>query len=658
MSDFHHGTQVIEINDGTRVISTVATAVVGMVCTASDADATLFPLNEPVLITNVQSAIAKAGKKGTLAASLQAIADQSKPVTVVVRVEDGTGDDEEAALAQTVSNIVGGTDENGKYTGIKALLTAQAVTGVKPRILGVPGLDTKEVAVALASAAIKLRAFAYVSAWGCKTISEAMEYRKNFSQRELMVIWPDFLAWDTVKNTTATAYATARALGLRAYIDQTVGWHKTLSNVGVQGVTGISASVFWDLQASGTDADLLNEAGVTTLVRKDGFRFWGNRTCSDDPLFLFENYTRTAQVLADTMAEAHMWAVDNRGFEADQLDIELDDSDGKVELPLRGAVLTLWLGWQGSALLNKGDFTVDEIEHRGAPDTLTIRARSADFRGTLNSRREESWHDTTLGELVSTIAKRNKLTASVADSLKQIPVPHIDQSQESDAVFLTRLADRNGATVSVKAGKLLFLKAGSALTASGKPIPQMTLTRSDGDRHQFAIADRGAYTGVTAKWLHTKDPKPQKQKVTLKRQPKEKHLRALEHPKAKPVSKKMKSRKEPEAREGEYMVGEADNVLALTTVYASRAQAMRAAQAKWDKLQRGVAEFSITLALGRADLFPETPVRVSGFKRVIDEQSWLISKVTHNMNNSGFTTGLELEVKLSDVEYSAESDDE
>ena len=307
MSDFHHGVQVVEINDGTRVISTVATAIVGMVCTASDADAATFPLNEPVLITNVQSAIAKAGKKGTLSASLQAIADQSKPVTVVVRVAEGTGEDAEA---QTISNIIGGTDENGKYTGIKALLTAEAVTGVKPRILGVPGLDTKEVAVALASVCISLRAFGYVSAWGCKTISEAMAYRENFSQRELMLIWPDFLAWDTTANATATAYATARALGLRAYIDQTVGWHKTLSNVGVQGVTGISASVFWDLQASGTDADLLNEAGVTTLVRKDGFRFWGNRTCSDDPLFLFENYTRTAQVLADTMAEAHMWAVD------------------------------------------------------------------------------------------------------------------------------------------------------------------------------------------------------------------------------------------------------------------------------------------------------------------------------------------------------------
>lgn len=49
---------------------------------------------------------------------------------------------------------------------------------------------------------------------------------------------------------------------------------------------------------------------MTTLIRRDGFRFWGSRTCSDDPLFAFESYTRTAQVLADTMAEGQMWAID------------------------------------------------------------------------------------------------------------------------------------------------------------------------------------------------------------------------------------------------------------------------------------------------------------------------------------------------------------
>lgn len=349
---------------------------------------------------------------------------------------------------------------------------------------------------------------------------------------------------------------------------------------------------------------------------------------------------------------------DNRGFEADQLDIELDDSDGLVALPIRGAVLSLYLGWKGFALVGKGRFTVDEVEHRGAPDTVTIRARSADFRGTLNSRREESWHDTTLGAIVSAIAARNKLTASVADSLAGIKIPHIDQSQESDAVFLTRLAERNGGEVSVKAGKLLMLKAGSGTTASGKAIPQITIQRSDGDRHQFAIADRGAYTGVTAKWLHTKDPKPEKQKqaVKLKRKPKEQHLRALQHPKAKVVSSKTaaKKKKEQEAREGEYMAGEADNVFALTTIYATKAQAMRAAQAKWDKLQRGVAEFSIMLATGREDINPEMPVRVSGFKSVIDDQSWIISKVTHNLGGNGFTTAVELEVMLSGIEYESE----
>ncbi|EPY4397285.1 TPA: phage tail sheath protein [Klebsiella pneumoniae] len=380
MSDFHHGVQVVEINDGTRVISTVSTAIIGMVCTASDADAATFPLNKPVLITSVQSAIAKAGTKGTLAASLQAIADQSKPVIVVVRVAEGVGDDAEA---QTISNIIGGTDENGNYTGLKALLTAEAVTGVKPRILGVPGLDSLEVATALAPICQKLRAFGYISAWDCKNISEAMLYRENFSQRELMVIWPDFLAWDTTANATETAWATARALGLRAKIDQDTGWHKTLSNVGVNGVTGISASVFWDLQESGTDADLLNEAGVTTLIRKDGFRFWGNRCCSDDPLFLFENYTRTAQVIADTMAAGHMWAVDKPITATLIKDIVAGINAKFREMKTAGYIVdgTCWFDESANdaATLKAGKLYID-YDYTPVPplENLTLRQRITD----------------------------------------------------------------------------------------------------------------------------------------------------------------------------------------------------------------------------------------------------------------------------------------
>ena len=76
-------------------------------------------------------------------------------------------------------------------------------------------------------------------------------------------------------------------------------------------VTGISRSVFWDLQNPATDAGYLNALDVTTLINHNGFRFWGSRTCAGpDSLFPFENYTRTAQVLADTIAEAHMWPGD------------------------------------------------------------------------------------------------------------------------------------------------------------------------------------------------------------------------------------------------------------------------------------------------------------------------------------------------------------
>ncbi len=300
---YHHGVRVHELNEGNRPIRTVSTAVIGLIATGSDADATAFPLDKTVLITNIQAAIGNAGTQGTLARSLQAIVDQTNAVVVVVRVDQKTDE------AEQTTAVIGGT-VNGKYTGMKALLTAEQHLGVKPRILGAPGLDTAAVTASLGGIAEKLRAFNYVSAHGCETKEEAVAYRDAIGSRETMLIWPDFLGWDTVTSSTKTFESTARALGLRAKIDNDIGWHKTLSNVPVNGVTGISKDVFWQLQSMDTDAGYLNSNEVTTLIQSNGLRFWGSRTCTDDPLFAFENSMRTSQVLSDTMAEGHMWAVD------------------------------------------------------------------------------------------------------------------------------------------------------------------------------------------------------------------------------------------------------------------------------------------------------------------------------------------------------------
>ncbi|QJQ08205.1 phage tail sheath protein [Pseudomonas putida] len=387
--EYHHGVRVLEINEGSRPIRTISTAVVGVVCTAEDADPTMFPLNTAVLLTNVQSAIAKAGTKGTLAPTLQAIADQTKPMTIVVRVATGT------TAAETTSNIIGGTNASGKYTGMKALLAAQSQLKVKPRILGVPGLDSLPVATALVSLAQQLRGFAYLSAYGCKTKEEATAYRENFGAREAMVIWPDFLQWSTTTNATVTAPAVARALGLRAKLDQEVGWHKTLSNIPVDGVTGISADVFWDLQNPATDANYLNGNEVTTLINESGFRFWGSRTCTDDPLFAFENYTRTAQVLADSIADAHLWAMDKPMHSSLVRDI-LEGINAKFRELVAGGYILGGSAWydeeaNSATTLKEGKLFID-YDYTPVPplEDLTLRQRITDrylanFANSINS---------------------------------------------------------------------------------------------------------------------------------------------------------------------------------------------------------------------------------------------------------------------------------
>lgn len=326
---------------------------------------------------------------------------------------------------------------------------------------------------------------------------------------------------------------------------------------------------------------------------------------------------------------------DNRGFEADQLDIEFDDADGKVELPRRGAKIAVSLGWKGAALIDKGTFTVDEIEHSGAPDKLTVRARSADFRETLNIRRDQSYHKTTIGGIIKTVAERNKLAPTLNKTMFDLTIDHIDQTNESDGNFITRLAKQYGAIAAVKNGNLLFIRQGQSKTASGKPLPAMTIIRSLGDGHQFSMADRGAYTGVVANWLNTRTA--EKPVVKVKRKRKRKATTA-----AKP--------KEPEEKQGEYLIGTDENVLILRTTYASKNNAQRAAKSNWERIQRGVAKFSIQLAKGRADLYPEVPVKVTGFKKQIDEADWTLVTVTHSVSDSGFTTALELEVKIDDLD--------
>jgi uncharacterized protein len=301
---FHHGIKVTEINTGVRTIQVVSTAVIGLLCTGPAADVAAFPLNRPVLVTDIDDAISKAGATGTLGQALRAIADQADPVIVVVRIDPGVN--VAAANTAAIGSVV-----NGLGTGMQAFLAAQSLLGVRPRILGAPGLDTLTVTTALTIVARKLGAMAYASCDAAATVAEAITYRAGFTARELMLIWPDFTGANPTTGIVGPAMAVARAMGLRAQIDTEQGWHKTISNVPVAGVTGISKDVHWDLQNLDSDSNLLNAAQITTLINTGtGYRFWGNSTCSDEPLFRFESAARTAMILKDSIAQGLLWAMD------------------------------------------------------------------------------------------------------------------------------------------------------------------------------------------------------------------------------------------------------------------------------------------------------------------------------------------------------------
>jgi phage tail sheath protein FI len=291
-----HGLTTTLLTSTSLTPATVATSVIGMVVTGPDADETMFPLDTPVLVNNLTTAIAKAGTTGTLYPALAAIQGIVSPVVIVVRVAVAAAPESQDAL------VLGNGAGAAAYTGMQALLLAEAKTGSRPRILGAPGLDTQAVTEGLITVAKSLRGFVYAMC-EAETRDAAITYAGLFGDRELMLFWP--------ATSKGKADTIGCALGLRAYIDQTVGWHKTISNVVIGGVTGIGADVSWAMDDATCDAALLNAAKITTLICYSGYRFWGNMTTSSVDSWQFESAVRTSQVLQDTIQNAHFPFMDS-----------------------------------------------------------------------------------------------------------------------------------------------------------------------------------------------------------------------------------------------------------------------------------------------------------------------------------------------------------
>lgn len=289
---------------------------------------------------------------------------------------------------------------------------------------------------------------------------------------------------------------------------------------------------------------------------------------------------------------------------ADQLELDIEDTAGRIAIPRKGVSIEVSLGFDTSGMCLQGSYVVDEVEHRGAPDTITVRARSARMAGPLATRKERSWSDTTVGHIVKVIAGEHGLTPRVSDKLASEPVAQLDQT-DSDMALLRRLGKQFDAVATVKHGCLIVAPIGEAKTAGGMDLPTLVIRRASGDRHRFQEIDRSAYTGVRARWYDMNGARG--------------HLA---------------------------LAGTNGHVKILRGDFPTEADARRAAEAELARVKRGAVTFTLDLAVGRPDVFPEMPVRLVGWPETITTYEWIVAKATHKLNgNGGYLTTLELENK-------------
>ncbi len=292
---------------------------------------------------------------------------------------------------------------------------------------------------------------------------------------------------------------------------------------------------------------------------------------------------------------------DKQGMESDEFELRIDDRDQAVALPSRGAHIEVYLGRDGQALARLGRYTVDEVELSGPPDTLVIRGKASDMRGSGKTTRSGSWETVPLQQIVSDVAARNGWEPVCPVTTQ---VPRVDQLGESDFNFITRLAKQYDCTAKVADGKLLVLPRQAGKSASGKPLKVVTLTRQDVSRYQFRLGDKSTHKAVQAKHQDKKTGALQVVELGNDDAP--------------------------------------DGLPPVHTdrhIYPNKSAAQQAAKARLAAFNRSTAGVRLEMP-GRADLFAEITISAQGFKGGLDGE-YLVESVEQVFTQSGWSTTVE-----------------
>lgn len=270
----------------------------------------------------------------------------SEDVTVAISDAGGTGSGAtaEATVEDGAITAITVTAVGRNYTTPVVTLTDNGGSGSGAAATAHVGDAANPVVAELQGLADALRAV--VVADGPNTTdADAIAYRGDFGSGRVYVVDPAVLVWETASSTFVTEHASARVAGLVARVDNERGFWHSPSNKPLYGISGTSRPVDFALGDTTARANLLNEAEVATVIREDGYRLWGNRTCSDDPKWAFLSVRRTADMINESLLRAHMWAVDRNITKTYVEDVMEGVNLYLRGLQARGAILggSIWL---------------------------------------------------------------------------------------------------------------------------------------------------------------------------------------------------------------------------------------------------------------------------------------------------------------------------
>ncbi len=278
------------------------------------------------------------------------------------------------------------------------LCEAEEASGRTPDVLIAPGwtsrvtrsagnaIDSAPVTTALAAVAGRCRNFVIADGPGT-TRADALAYRATQASRRVFVVDPQVKV--LAGGGVALAPASGHVAGLVARIDAEVGWWASPSNRELRGIAGTSRFISFGLGDADSEANLLNASEVATIIRSNGWRLWGNRTCSADPKWKFLSVVRIADKINQAVLRSHLWAVDRNITRTYVSDVVESVNAYLRELTALGAILggRCWADpdlnpqeeIQGGQLLLDFDFTPAYPAER-----LTFRSRlTGDYAETI-----------------------------------------------------------------------------------------------------------------------------------------------------------------------------------------------------------------------------------------------------------------------------------